>query len=487
MNFQKVLPLAFSLLLMQGCAGVYKPQNVETQTVYKETGYYLYGQQPKSTGAYSISLSFSGGGTRAAALSYGVLKELRDTQVDTRDGSRVRLLDEIDSISSVSGGSFTSAYYGLFGEQIFEDYESRFLRQSVQGTLIRKLFSPVYWWRSLFTGFDRTEMAVEYYDKNVFRGKTFADIPRSGRPFIEINATDLNSGSRFTFTQGYFDVICSDLGPFSVARAVTASSAVPVAFPPIVLKNYADTCDIEQNPMWETVRANLSKSERSQATLQSLLAMRNAKEHPYIHLVDGGISDNLGLRALLDRVEALGGVMGAFERNPNFPKDVLVILVNAEVKPKRSFDQSAEKPSIGQTIGAISSAQIGLYNVETLSLIREKIKQFQQQAQASGLPTQFYFVDLSFESITQPSIKEFFNSLPTSLELSNTEVDTLIEAGRQLLRSNQEYKRFLQANHGKVERHEPSEIGCSPLDVACWMRTIAGARGEKVPEEPEKR
>lgn len=64
-------------------------------------------------------LAFSGGGTRAEALAYGVLEELRDTEV-LIDGKPRRLLDEIDLISSVSGGSFTSAYYGLHGDRIFE-------------------------------------------------------------------------------------------------------------------------------------------------------------------------------------------------------------------------------------------------------------------------------------------------------------------------------------------------------------------------------
>jgi NTE family protein len=78
-----------------------------------------------------LLVSFSGGGTRASALAYGVLQELRDTQVGV-GGERERLLDEIDVISSVSGGSFTSAYYGLYGDRIFEDFEERFLRRNVQ-------------------------------------------------------------------------------------------------------------------------------------------------------------------------------------------------------------------------------------------------------------------------------------------------------------------------------------------------------------------
>ncbi len=477
MNVPKILALTIALLFVQGCASVYKPRNSSTSIVGKDTGYYRYAHQVEALGNYSITLSFSGGGTRASALAYGVLKELRDIQIDTKDGSRVRLLDEVDSISSVSGGSFTSAYYGLFGDEIFEDFESRFLRQSIQGTLIRKLFNPIYWWRSLFTGLDRTEMAVEYYDRAIFRGKTFADMPRSGRPFIEINATDLNAGSRFSFNQATFDVICSDLDSFSVARAVTASSAVPVAFPPIVLKNYAEDCDVSQNPMWDTALHNMGKGDRSKSVVDYVHSLRDAQAHPYVHLVDGGISDNLGLRTILGRVEALGGVAGTIKRNPDFPDDVVLILVNAEVKPKRSLDQTAAKPSIGSTIDAMSSAQIGLYNLDTIALIKDKIKEFETQLEALGHPTRFHFVELSFQSITEPNVKDFFNSLPTSLELNDTEVSTLIEAGRQLLRENPDFQAFLKAHNGTLEQQGPSEVNCAPLDAACWLRAIGKGDG----------
>lgn len=483
MNFQKVLALTVTLLFLQGCASIYKTQNSAITKVGSDTGYYRSNHDGTAIGDYLITLSFSGGGTRASALSYGVLKELRDIQIDAADGTRTRLLDEVDNISSVSGGSFTAAYYGLFGDQIFEDYESRFLRQSVQGALIRKLFNPVYWWRSLFTGLDRTEMAVEYYDRTIFQGKTFADMPRSDRAFIEINATDLNAGNRFTFSQTSFDLICSDLNSFSVARAVTASSAVPVAFPPIVLKNHADECDITENPAWQTAMDNMSHGDRSKPILDYVTALRDVEAHPYIHLVDGGISDNLGLRTILARVEAMGGVEGALERSPNLPKDIVLILVNAEVKPKRSIDQSAAKPSVGATIAAMSSAQIGLYNLETLALIKERIQVYEEQLLALGHPTRFYFIELSFESIKQPNIKEFFNSLPTSLELSNTEVDTLIEAGRLLLREHPDFQEFLTAHNGVLEQQGESEMNCKALDAACWLRAIAIGEGKEVPDE----
>lgn len=128
-----------------------------------------------------LFVAFSGGGTRAAAFSYGVLEELRDTRIH-RDGKDIRLLDEIDAISSVSGGSFTAAYYCLFGDRIFEDYEELFLKRNVQKSLVHSMLNPTNWFRLLASGFDRTELAVDYYDRNIFRGRTFGDLLASPGP-----------------------------------------------------------------------------------------------------------------------------------------------------------------------------------------------------------------------------------------------------------------------------------------------------------------
>jgi NTE family protein len=72
---------------------------------------------PGNSDELLLYLTFSGGGTRAAAFSYGVLEELRTTEVTIGEKKR-RPLDEVDAISAVSGGSFTAGYYGLFGERI---------------------------------------------------------------------------------------------------------------------------------------------------------------------------------------------------------------------------------------------------------------------------------------------------------------------------------------------------------------------------------
>ena len=434
------------LLFLQGCATIYKPQNERITTIDNAKGYRLVDSHSGDYGDHLIFLAFSGGGTRAAALSYGVLQELRDMQVDARS-HRVRLLDEVDSISSVSGGSFTAAYYGLFGDKTFSDYEDVFLRQSIEGALIRKLFNPAYWWRSLFTGFDRTEMAIEYYNSHIFERKTFADLQLSHGPYIEINATDLGSANRFAFIQAYFDLICSNLSALSVARAVTASSAVPVAFPTVVLKNYSGDCDINQSDLVRFLDKQDTKSQDIRELKRQVNSYINRTAHPYIHLVDGGVADNLGLRALTDRIETIGSGF-LFKNRDQMPKDVLVISVNAQVTPEPGIDRSAAEPSVGDTINAFTDVQMSRYDNDTKLLLANKLKDLEKIMQERGHTVRIYNADVTFESLKTQTLKSYFNNLPTSLELSDHEVDMLIGAGRNLLRNEPRFKNFLEANAG---------------------------------------
>ena len=120
-----------------------------------------------------IALTFSGGGTRAAAFSYGVLKGLQETKV-IHNGEQIRLLDEVDLISSISGGSFTAAYYGMYGKRIFTDFETRFLKHNVQGDLAVRTFAyPWNWFRLMSPNFSRIDLAAEYYDDKLFNHQTY--------------------------------------------------------------------------------------------------------------------------------------------------------------------------------------------------------------------------------------------------------------------------------------------------------------------------
>ena len=199
-----LIGLGFWMLLQFGCASYGVIANSPLTLADSDEPYSIEtGINTKGSVEISLLVSFSGGGTRAAALSYGVLEELRDTIIEV-NGRSARVLDEIDIISSVSGGSFTSAYYGLNGDKIFEDFEDIFLKRDVQGGLIRRLLRPKYWFSS--TG--RTDRAVALYEETVFRGATFADMKRREGPLIIINASDLGQGVRFSFVQEYFNLLC---------------------------------------------------------------------------------------------------------------------------------------------------------------------------------------------------------------------------------------------------------------------------------------
>jgi NTE family protein len=436
------------IMLGSGCSSIYVTDNQAITEIDESSGYRRFNHDQKDAGDTTIFLAFSGGGTRAAAMSYGVMQELRDTLIMT-DGTSTRLLDEVDTISSVSGGSFLSAYYGVFGEKLFDTFEDDFLRRDVQRTLIKGILNPVNWFKGAFTAFDRKEMAVNYYDQTIFKGATFADINTKDGPFIEINATDLATGLRFTFNQERFDLICTDLSSYSVARAVTASSAVPVAFPTVVLENHANECDVSQTKAWGLMKNVLSEGEAQNSLKEGLMSYRDYEHRKYIHLIDGGISDNLGLRAVLDRIEGLGEdrfLMNAKSQLNN----IVFILVDASVDSESTLEQTAKNPSASTTMGAFTSAQIERYSQETIDKFRRDIQSFNKNFEKKGSSTRVYFSQVSFDQVENESLNNMLNSLPTSLELDDNEVDQLITAGRILLRQEPSYIRFVDRNQGRL-------------------------------------
>jgi NTE family protein len=399
------------LVLMSGCTTTARITNTPLGASLPSDGTGS-NRERKTTDNVLFFLSFSGGGTRAAALSYGVLEELRDATF-VFDGQEKRLLDEVDSISSVSGGSFTAAYYALYGDRIFEDYEDVFLRRNVQRTLIGSIFNPVNWLRMIFTKMNRTELAIDYYDRNIFHGSTFADIKATTGPVVHINATDLGIGERFTFTQRTFNLLCSDLDSFTVARAVAASSVVPIFFKPVTLKNY-DGCEYEDQAWISYARDNMMNNERLRSLVENNDSYQDKETRRYIHLADGGITDNLGVRSLYDRVEAAGGLLRAYkDSGARLPEHIIVIVVNAQTRAADPMDSSSESPS----------------NAAELSTPENEVTP--------------YFIKLDFESIADEKTRRLFNNMATSFSLPDEEVEILIEAGHQLLRQSPDYQRLL--------------------------------------------
>lgn len=320
-----------------------------------------------------VLMASSGGGKRSAAFSYGVLRGLRDFHV-TIEGRDRRLLDELDTIAAVSGGSFPAAYYGVYRDKLFSDFEKDFLKQDIEAYIWGIYFMPWKWeWMVNALYGTNDEMGV-IYDDLMFHGATYADLIRQGKPFISINATDINYGTVFPFTQDQFDLICSDLSSYPVARAVAASNGFPVLFNPITLENHAAKCG-GRAPAWLKQVSKGSELSRQRYLAEFARLYLDPVQTRYVHLMDGGISDNLAMRQMINNVLIYADDFDVIRR-VGFDRARRIVLISADGQASRdsSWPQQQTVSSLGQIISAVSGTQIDSYNFETLLLVEQQMR-----------------------------------------------------------------------------------------------------------------
>jgi NTE family protein len=457
---------------MAGCAS--RPINDRIAKADLATGYRApvhLAKRQQNDSKTLFALAFSGGGTRAAAFSYGVLEELYRTEIVV-DGQHRRLLDEVDLITGVSGGSFTALAYALYGDRLFSEYEQRFLKRNVQGTLAARTFSPVYWPRIVGGSYGRSELAADYYDEILFHGATFADLADRSTPMAVVTGTDISTGARLGFTQTDFDLLCSDLSKVRLSRAAATSSAVPVVLSPVTFNNYGGTCGFEY-PAW--VNDVDDPNNRKRPAGRSLLRYRDMQEfqksgeRPYIHLVDGGVSDNLGMRAILEGLEELEA-SEAYRKEVGLRglRRIVVILVNSRSAPSTDWDKGEAAPGFVSQLLQSSSVPIDRYSYESVELLKDMVQRWQTrrelaiaqarlggmteaQARASIPELDVFAIDVSFDSIADPKERAYFMNLPTSFVLSDEEVDRLRDMGGQLLRASPAYQELVKDLGGTVK------------------------------------
>lgn len=235
-----------------------------------------------------IGLALSGGGYRAAVFHVGTLRALR----------KLGILDKVDVISSVSGGSITAAYYALHKEA---DYENLLIEKLQHGVMtciwfyvvfiLLVIFCVVFYlcsnfgllgllviiplsvllffaWYYIFP----ISAIIEYRYRRIFFGNNrLCDFPQS--PTISINATDLATSNQFYYSRNYVGSFRYGYDSFNaseipVSKAVMASSCVPFGFSPIRIPKTFIT------------------------------SVYNHKERPL--LFDGGLYDNQGTHCLTD-------------------------------------------------------------------------------------------------------------------------------------------------------------------------------------------
>ena len=407
-------------------------------------------------------VAFSGGGTRAAAFSYGVLEELRRTPVVIA-GHEARMLDQVDAISSVSGGSFTALAYALYGERLFEVFEPRFHKRNLERALITDVINPFNWPAMTLGSFTRSDLAARYYDEILFDGATFADLVGKPGPLVVASATEFSSGYRFTFTQNTYDLICSNLSTTRLSLAATASSAVPVAFAPVTLTNWGGTCGMAL-PKWTERLGGLSAADTLSLNqrLDQLRILQDSERRPWLHLVDGGVSDNLGLRAILDLLEVLQ-LREDFQALLQFGKvrRVVVIVVNSQSSPTPGWDRTPGGPNLFDVILQVSSVPIDHNSMDSIILMQSMIERWKLVGEVQSLEAklhqapgrtqsriEFYPIVLDFAGIPDVAEREFFLGLPPSLAWPAETIDRLRAIGGTLLRASPQFQQFLRAVGG---------------------------------------
>jgi NTE family protein len=468
-------------VLLGGCAS--RPVNPPITHADPGAGYrFLTRPQYSTANENLVVLAFSGGGTRAAAFSYGVLEFLRNTEVVGPKGNKSRLLDHVGVITGVSGGSFTALAYGLYGDKLFDDYQQRFLKRDVQGEIVSRTLSPTNWPSLWSSGFGRSELAADLYDEILFNGATFGDLNRGKGPFIIASATDISTGARLPFTQNTFDVLCSDLSAMRLSRAAAASSAVPVVLSPVTLNNHGGTCGYTP-PAWLKPFVDAAEPPRPAAR-----ATRHAKEEaefgdgvnrPYIHIVDGGVSDNLGMRSVLDSLEIMEALHLIGQPTPlDHTRRIVVFVVNSLSSPKTEWDRSEAPPGTLEVLLKSAGVPIDHYSYEATELLRDKQARWRAMRQVresaafaanrdaavtTALRTPdatIYAIDVSFAQLTDKADLAYLNELPTSFSLSDEAVDRLRAAAGKIIMASPEFQRLLKDVGARIVA-DPARAGAA--------------------------
>jgi NTE family protein len=482
-----------ALLLFSGCAT--RPVNPPIAQVDPHKGYRFETRQAARPVDKEnlVILAFSGGGTRAAAFSYGVLEFLRNTKVTGPKGRTISLLDEVDVITGVSGGSFTALAYGLYGNKLFDDYEQRFLKRNVQGEIVARSFSPANWGALSSTAWGRSELAAQLYDEILFNGATFGDLDRGTGPLILASATDLSTGNRLVFQQPVFDLLCSDLNAVRLSRAAAASSAVPVVLSPVTLDNYGGTCN-QIMPEWARLFTDTGEPPRPAArairTLRGLEALGDGAHRPFLHLVDGGVSDNVGMRGVLDALEVLEALHEAGKPTPfDSARRIIVFIVNSVSSPATDWDQREEPPGTIDILLKSTGVPIDRFSYEAVELLKDmstrwKTARMLRQSEAfrnnkdpavakalNAPDAEIYAIEVSFQALADKAEVEYLNAQPTSFVLPGEAVDRLRAAAGTIILSSPEFKRLLKDAGAKIA--PPPVAGTPPSGPGSTGATAA--------------
>ena len=237
----------------------------------------------------------------------------------------------------------------------------------------------------------------------------------------------------------------------------------------MTLNNYGGSCGYEY-PLWVKDILALDKYKRPAGRAleqyKDMAAFQDSATRPYLHLVDGGVSDNIGVRGVLDTLEeAFLSREFAVERGLSTIERIVIIVVNAHSEDPHNWGQKESPPGIFTQLMQSSGVPIERYSFETIELMKDRAAvaswrrdlmvaqarlagMSEEEAEASIPKVDVHVMEVTFDRITDPERRRQFQGLPTSFVLPEEEVDGLREIAGELMRQSPEYQELLKIYQG---------------------------------------
>ena len=410
-----------------------------------------------------VGLTFSGGGMRASAFAFGVLKAFAETDISA-GGKKADLLERVDFISGVSGGSVTAAYYGLKGRAALIDFRERFLIRNAEEDLRESFVRPSNLLRVYAGGANDRSNLPQWLDRNLFEGATFASLLARKHPTVWINASDIANHAPFVFEPNTFRSFCSDLSQFPLSEAVGASAAVPLIFAPVTLTTFPDKCRYEM-PSWATYAIKQPAAPALlKAYARALESYRDPAKLKYVRLLDGGLTDNFGLSGItIARAAAETPYAPLNPRQAVRLKRALFVVVNSGRASDTAWSRTADGPTVGPLLMAVVDTGIDASVRQGFDAFQLTIARWQQdliewrcklapgdllklRGSLKGWicrDVKFHSGEVAFDQI--PDRQERLQKIETNFSLPVADVDFLIDSGREVVRNNPVVNGFLRS------------------------------------------
>jgi predicted acylesterase/phospholipase RssA len=407
-------------------------------------------------GTTVVALSFSGGGTRAAAFGYGALLELDALTIDEFPVKRT-LVDNVRTVAGTSGGAVLAAYLGYKGKDGYRDFRERFLYQNAEVNMATSVLPGTVAKVALRGGANDRNSFARWLDENLFDHETFSAFDKPGRPLVWITASDIYNNTPFLFTEDTFAALCSDINQLKIGEAVGASASVPVAFAPMILKTPKINCDYHR-PRWlERVLENTDNpSVRLLAYARTLDSYQADRKLNFVRLLDGALTDNLGITGLtLELAKADKPYAPLSPQQAVRLRNFLFVVTDAGRRVPYEWGETQSPPHLGNIVRAVSDTTIASANRSGFDAVDLALNQWQQalvryrcglsrgevlklRGTLAGWDCRNVTVTTEYLSFRDADPDSFarLNKVPTRLKLARGEVDLAIEAGRQAVRNN---------------------------------------------------